>query len=123
MTATPNAVKTAFTKESDLFSENRIVYLDPILNLQDRRICADQMYRAWAHILGLSREESDRALEAGFRAFADSENEIRRQARETLDQLERENRVGGSVNVSLRGKSRISAAQFLGLGQIRHRFW
>jgi hypothetical protein len=28
-------VKAAFTKESDIFTENGIVYLDPILNLQD----------------------------------------------------------------------------------------
>ena len=94
VTATPNAVKAAFTKESDLFSENGIVYLDPILNLQDKKICADQMYKAWGPILGLSREESDRALDAGFAALTDCENEIRRQARETLDQLEREDRIG-----------------------------
>jgi predicted CoA-substrate-specific enzyme activase len=94
VTATPNAVKAAFTKESDLFTENGVIYLDPILNLQDRRICADQMYKAWAPILGLSRQESDRALEVGFRALADFENDIRHQARETLDQLEREDRIG-----------------------------
>jgi predicted CoA-substrate-specific enzyme activase len=94
VTATPNAVKAAFTKESDLFSENGLVYLDPILNLQDRKICADQMYKAWAPVLGLSREESDRALEVGFVALTDCENEIRRQARQTIDQLEREDRIG-----------------------------
>ena len=94
VTATPNAVKAAFTKESDLFSENGIVYLDPILNLQDQKICANQMYRAWSPLLGLSREESDRAIEVGFQALADCENEIRRQARQTLDQLESEDRIG-----------------------------
>ena len=94
VTATPNVVKAAFTKESDLFAENGISYLDPILNLQDKRICAEQMYRAWMPLLGLSREENDRAIEAGFRSLEDSENEIRRQARETLDQLEREDRIG-----------------------------
>lgn len=94
VTATPNAVKAAFTKESDLFAENGIVYLDPILNLQDQKICADQMYKAWAPILGLSREESERALDAGFRSLDDYESEIRRQARQTLDQLEREDRIG-----------------------------
>ncbi len=94
VTATPNAVKAAFTKESDLFTENGIVYLDPILNLQDRRICADQMYKAWAPILGLSREENERALECGFQALAECETDIRRQARATLDQLEREDRIG-----------------------------
>ncbi|HUA97398.1 MAG TPA: BadF/BadG/BcrA/BcrD ATPase family protein [Terracidiphilus sp.] len=94
VTATPNAVRAAFTKESDLFGENGITYLDPILNLQDRKLCADQMYRAWMPMLGLSREESDRALEAGFRALEDYEAEIGRQARATLDQLEREGRIG-----------------------------
>jgi predicted CoA-substrate-specific enzyme activase len=94
VTATPNAVKAAFTKESDLFAENGIAYLDPILNLQDGKICAEQMYRAWAPMLGLSREENDRAIEVGFQALADCENEIRRQARGTLDQLEREDRIG-----------------------------
>jgi predicted nucleotide-binding protein (sugar kinase/HSP70/actin superfamily) len=94
VTATPNAVKAAFTKESDLFAENGITYLDPILNLQDAKICAEQMYRAWAPMLGLSREENDRAIEAGFQALTDCENEIRRDARQTLDQLEREDRIG-----------------------------
>ena len=57
-------------------------------------MCAEQMYKAWAPMLGLSREENDRAIEIGFRALADYENEIGRQARETLDQLEREDRIG-----------------------------
>ncbi|MGC2496491.1 MAG: BadF/BadG/BcrA/BcrD ATPase family protein [Acidobacteriaceae bacterium] len=94
VTATPNAVKAAFTKESDLFSENGVVYLDPILNLQDTKICADQMYKTWAPILGLSREENDRAIQVGFDALAACEDEIRHEARKVLDQLERENRIG-----------------------------
>jgi len=94
VTATPNAVKAAFTKESDLFTENGITYIDPILNLQDRKICADQMYRAWSSLLGLSRSENDRAIAVGFDALDQYEAEIRRQARETLDQLEREDRIG-----------------------------
>ncbi len=94
VTATPEVVKAAFTKESDIFTENGIVYLDPILNLRDEKICADQMYKAWGPMLGLSREENDRAIAAGFKALADCENDIRRQARETLDQLEREDRIG-----------------------------
>ena len=94
VTATPEVVKAAFTKESDIFTENGIVYIDPILNLQDQKICADQMYKAWSPFLGLSREENDRAIAAGFKALHDCENDIRRQARETLDQLEREDRIG-----------------------------
>jgi len=94
VTATPEVVKAAFTKESDIFTENGMVYLDPILNLQDEKICAEQMFKAWSPVLGLSREENTRAIREGFKALADCENEIRRQARETLDQLEREDRIG-----------------------------
>ncbi|MGB8536305.1 MAG: BadF/BadG/BcrA/BcrD ATPase family protein [Acidobacteriaceae bacterium] len=94
VTATPEVVKAAFTKESEIFADNGISYIDPILNLQDQRICADQMFKAWGPILGLSREENQRALDAGFKALLDCEAEIRRQARETLDQLEREDRIG-----------------------------
>ena len=94
VTATPEVVKAAFTKESDIFTENGIVYLDPILDLQDQKICSEQMYKAWAPHLGLSREENERAIAAGFKALNDCEDEIRRQARETLDQLEREDRIG-----------------------------
>jgi predicted nucleotide-binding protein (sugar kinase/HSP70/actin superfamily) len=94
VTATPETVKAAFTKESDIFAENGLVYVDPILNMQDHRFCADQMFKAWGPILGLSREENERAVEAGFKALSECEAEIRRQARETLDQLEREDRIG-----------------------------
>ncbi|MGC2403894.1 MAG: BadF/BadG/BcrA/BcrD ATPase family protein [Acidobacteriaceae bacterium] len=94
VTATPEVVKAAFMKESDIFTENGISYIDPILNLQDQRICADQMFKAWGPVLGLSREENQRALDAGFKALSESEEDIRRQARKTLDQLEREDRIG-----------------------------
>src|ERR1700751_165571 len=67
VTATPETVKAAFTKESDIFAENGVLYLDPILNLQDQKICADQMYKTWGPVLGVSREENERALDAGFK--------------------------------------------------------
>jgi predicted CoA-substrate-specific enzyme activase len=94
VTATPETVKAAFTKESDIFSENGVMYMDPILNLQDEKICADQMFKAWAPVLGLTREENERAITVGFKSLHECESEIRRQARETLDQLEREDRIG-----------------------------
>ncbi len=94
VTATPETVKAAFTKESDISSENGIRYMDPILNLQDERQCADQMFKAWGPVLGLSREENERAVAIGFKSLQECEDDIRRQARETLDQLEREDHIG-----------------------------
>jgi predicted CoA-substrate-specific enzyme activase len=94
VTATPSAVKAAFTKEADVFAENGITYLNPILNLADRKLLAHQMFETWAPILGLSEEENERAIEAGFKAMHDYESCLRKKAREMLDQLERENRIG-----------------------------
>ncbi len=94
VTATPNAVKAAFIKEGDVFKENGIQYLDPILNIDDRKLLTLQMFQAWAPILGLSEEENERAIEAGFKAFEDYDRSMRKRAREVLDTLERENRLG-----------------------------
>ncbi len=94
VTATPETVKAAFTKESDIFAENNVLYMDPILNLQDEKQCADQMFKAWGPVLGLTREENERAIAVGFKSLHECEADIRRQARTTLNQLEREDRIG-----------------------------
>src|ERR1041385_1077050 len=52
------------------------------------------MYKAWAPILGLSEGENERAVAAGYKALEEYESGIRRRAREVLDQLEREDRIG-----------------------------
>jgi activator of 2-hydroxyglutaryl-CoA dehydratase/predicted nucleotide-binding protein (sugar kinase/HSP70/actin superfamily) len=94
VTATPNAVKAAFTKENDVFAENHIQYFDPILNIDDKKLFALQMFQTWDPVLGLSEEENQRAIEAGFKAFEDFDHSLRTRAREVLDALERENRLG-----------------------------
>ncbi|MCU1309598.1 MAG: hypothetical protein JWO20_723, partial [Candidatus Angelobacter sp.] len=94
VTATPEAVKAAFTKETDVFAEHGITYLDPVVNLSDRKLLAHQMFECWAPVLGLSEEENERAIAAGYNALDDYETGIRKRARETLDMLERENRIG-----------------------------
>ena len=94
VTATPETVKAAFTKENDVFAEHNLRYLDPILNFADRKLFAYQMLQAWQPILGLSEEENDRAVELGFQALKDYEMRIRKRARQVLDQLEGEDRIG-----------------------------
>ena len=94
VTATPDAVKAAFTKEANVFADNGIEYLDPIVNLADRKLFALQMHRAWAPVLGVSEEENDRAIEVAFKAQEAYDDGLRKRARETLDMLERENRIG-----------------------------
>jgi predicted CoA-substrate-specific enzyme activase len=93
-TATPETVKAAFTKENDVFAEHNVKYIDPVLNFADRKLFAHQMLQALQPLLGLSMEENDRAVESGFEALQEYESRIRRRARQVLDQLEREDRIG-----------------------------
>src|ERR1700746_2544755 len=94
VTATPETVKAAFTKENDVFAEYNLKYIDPVLNFADRKLFAYQMLQAWQPVLGLSPEGDDRAGESGFGALQDYEPSIRKRARQGLDQLEREDRIG-----------------------------
>jgi predicted CoA-substrate-specific enzyme activase len=94
VTATPETVKAAFTKENDVFAEHNVKYIDPVLNFADRKLLAHQMLMAFQPVMGLSLEENDRAVESGFAALQEYESSIRRRARQVLDQLEREDRIG-----------------------------
>jgi len=94
VTATPETVKAAYTKETDVFADHGIKYIDPVVNLSDRKLFSQQMFAAWKPILGLSEEENERAIDVGFAALKDYETGIRKRAREVLDQLEREDRIG-----------------------------
>ncbi|MBI2835060.1 MAG: CoA activase [Acidobacteria bacterium] len=91
---TPQTVRAAFTRETDLFAEKRVQYLDPLLDLNDRRLLQRQMYTTWGPVLQCSRAENDRAIEAGFNALAVYEARLRQAARQALDMLEREDRIG-----------------------------
>jgi activator of 2-hydroxyglutaryl-CoA dehydratase/predicted nucleotide-binding protein (sugar kinase/HSP70/actin superfamily) len=94
VTVTPNTVKAAFTKESNVFAEQGVLYLDPLLNFADRKLLCQQLFEALQRMLGLSEEENARAVDAGFRELASYEKDIRQRARVVLDELERENRIG-----------------------------
>jgi predicted CoA-substrate-specific enzyme activase len=94
VTATPETVKAAFTKENDVFAENNLKYIDPVLNFADRKLFAHQMLQALQPVIGLSQEENDRAIESGFAALKEYEANIRKRARQVLDQLEQEDRIG-----------------------------
>ena len=94
VTATPETVKAAYTKENNVFADAGVAYVSPVLNFTDRKLLAYQMFQAWEPILGISRGENERAIEAGFKALEDYEKGIKRKAREVMDQLEREDRIG-----------------------------
>jgi activator of 2-hydroxyglutaryl-CoA dehydratase/predicted nucleotide-binding protein (sugar kinase/HSP70/actin superfamily) len=94
VTVTPDTAKAAFTKEGDVFKEHGIVYLNPMLNFTEPKWLAKQMFDTWGALLGLSEAENERAVAVGYRELDAFERDIHRRAREVIDQLEREARVG-----------------------------
>ncbi|MDH3197812.1 MAG: acyl-CoA dehydratase activase-related protein [Candidatus Krumholzibacteria bacterium] len=94
VTTTPEAVKAAFTKEGDLFAKKGVRYLDPVVNVAQPALFARQMYGAFADIFGLGKGENRRAVEAGYAALRAYQERMRAEARETLEQLERDQKLG-----------------------------
>jgi predicted CoA-substrate-specific enzyme activase len=92
--ATPQSARAAFTKETDVFAEHNIEYLYPFVDLADRKLLERQMLQTWGGILGLSDEENQRAIDQGFAALESWNSQIRKEAREVIDTLERERRIG-----------------------------
>ena len=91
---TPEAAHAAFTKESDLFGDNGIVFKKTFVNLDDTALCARQMYRDWQDELGVTEAESYRATLQGLAALEAYNQARRKEAREIIDRLERENKLG-----------------------------
>lgn len=91
---TPQSVRAALTRERDALAELGVRYVAPLLDLEDRALFRRQMFDAWRDVIGVSWAENERAVEAGWAAQADYEARLRRAAREALDALEREDRLG-----------------------------
>jgi predicted CoA-substrate-specific enzyme activase len=94
VTATPEAVKAAFIKESNLFAAAGIEFLDTFLNFGEPGLLARQMYAQFRGPLGLSAEENEAACRAAWNHHAAFWSRLRGEARQVLDRLEREGRIG-----------------------------
>ncbi len=95
VSATPEAVKAAFTKEGDLFKENGILFLDTFVNPGNPALLSKQLYEQFVDIFGLSWDENARAVVAGLKAQGEfQENALRAPGRKILEKLEAEDRIG-----------------------------
>ena len=94
VTATPAAVKAAFTKEGDLFASKGVRFLDTFVNISRPQLLERQLLEQFKDILGLSVAENHRAVAVGYEALARYEAGMRKQARNILDSLEGEDRIG-----------------------------
>jgi predicted nucleotide-binding protein (sugar kinase/HSP70/actin superfamily) len=82
--AGPESVKAGFMKERDVFAENGIAYASPFVSLGDRNMVTEQLYTALKDIFELDREETERAVQAGFRALDNFTAKARQHSRDIL---------------------------------------
>src|SRR4030095_2226214 len=94
VTATSESVKAAFVKESDLFKEYGIEYINTYLYMTEPKLCAKQMFDEWGPKFGLSREENDRAVDVAYKSLDQYMKSMKKKARQVLDDLEKEDKIG-----------------------------
>jgi predicted CoA-substrate-specific enzyme activase len=92
--ATPEAVKAAFSRTVDWFREAGVTYVNPVLDMVDRDLFKYQMFSCWKELLDLDWQENARAVDTAYCCWENFEAGFRRQARVTLDELEGRGDVG-----------------------------
>jgi predicted CoA-substrate-specific enzyme activase len=94
VSATPETVKAAFTKEKDIFAELGVKFVSPVLHFSDRDLLEVEMWEVFKGLLKLKRVENERAVDEGFRAMDRFYSWLRSEARKVMEKLERMGRVG-----------------------------
>jgi predicted CoA-substrate-specific enzyme activase len=92
--ATPEAVKAAFSRTVNWFQEAGARYLNPVLDMADRDLFKYQMFSCWKDLLHLDWQENSRAVDIAFATWDAFETKLRQQARLTLGELERSGQIG-----------------------------
>jgi predicted CoA-substrate-specific enzyme activase len=89
-----DTTKAAFIKEEDLFVKNGILHIVPFVHMREPKLCKREMFGYFADAFGLSEEENDKAVEAGFLAQEQYNAKLRDEGRRVLKQLEESGRIG-----------------------------
>ncbi|MGC8549179.1 MAG: BadF/BadG/BcrA/BcrD ATPase family protein [Acidobacteriaceae bacterium] len=92
--ATPEAVKAAFSRTVNWFQEVGTRYLNPVLDMADHELFKYQMFSCWKDVLALDWRENSHAVDIAFTAWNAFETRLRHQTRLTLDELERSGQIG-----------------------------
>src|SRR5918912_967021 len=88
--AAPENIKAGFLKEKDVFAEHGVRYAAPLVSLGDAPLVPKQLFAGLRDAIpDLSLAETERAVQAGFRALEAFSAALRTKARELLAQCAR----------------------------------
>lgn len=94
ISATPEAVKAAFTKEEDIFAQFGIRFINTFLDLSDQEIFEHQIFEEFSEILQLDKKENQHAVKVAFEAQERFESGVKVKGRQLLDELVSSNKLG-----------------------------
>ena len=90
--AGPENIKAGFLKERDVFGENGIRYVSPFVSMAEPDAVPKQMYDSLKDVFNLDLAETERAVEAGYKALRAFNQKMRAEARQILTWCARENK-------------------------------
>ena len=90
---TPKVIRAAFTKEVDFFAQRNIDYVDQTVTLIEPTLFKKQMFDAWGERLGVTEDESDFAVDEGFKSLSEFDQDLQKRGKDILEKAERENKI------------------------------
>ncbi len=91
--AAPENIKAGFCKERDLFAENGIRYVAPLVSLGEPRLVSKQLFAVLRDLIdGLTYDETVAAVTEGYRTLAAFNKAMRAKSREVLEWCARKDR-------------------------------
>jgi activator of 2-hydroxyglutaryl-CoA dehydratase/predicted nucleotide-binding protein (sugar kinase/HSP70/actin superfamily) len=90
---TPKVMRAAFTKETDFFAARGIEYVDEAYTLVERTLLKRRLFETWGPRLGVTEDESDHAVEEGWKAMAELDRRLEARGREILEECEARSQV------------------------------
>ena len=91
--AAPENTKAGFIKERNVFAENAVRYIAPLVSFAEPPLVPRQLYDALRDVLrGLTLEETREAVQAGYRTLHGFNREMRARSHQILDWCAREER-------------------------------
>jgi len=83
--AGPENIRAGFVKESDVFGDNGIKYAAPFVNMAEPEMVPKQMYDCLKDVFDLDMAETQRAVDAGYKALTEFNEKARAETRKILE--------------------------------------
>jgi activator of 2-hydroxyglutaryl-CoA dehydratase/predicted nucleotide-binding protein (sugar kinase/HSP70/actin superfamily) len=90
---TPNVMKAAFTKEVDFFATRGIEYIDEAMTISEPVLFRQQLSDTWGGRLGVTEDESNFAVEQGWKAMDAFDTDLQARGRALLEEVEQTDRM------------------------------